>query len=54
LFGLEDRINSPGGAGGENWRFRMPWSLSEIDRTPWLNSVGTKLAAIIGITRRSR
>jgi 4-alpha-glucanotransferase len=52
LFGLDDRINSPGSSGGENWRFRLPWSLAEIDSTPWLNSVGTKLAAIIGITRR--
>lgn len=52
LFGLEDRINSPGTTGGDNWRFRLPWTLAEIDSDPALSSVGTKLASIIGITRR--
>jgi 4-alpha-glucanotransferase len=52
LFGLEDRINSPGTVGGDNWRFRLPWTLTEIDTTPALNAVGIKLASIIGITRR--
>ena len=52
LFGLEDRINRPGTTGGDNWRFRVPWSLTEIRADPALNSIGTKLASIIGITRR--
>ena len=52
LFGLEDRINSPGTSGGNNWRFRLPWTLTEIGASPELNAVGTKLASIIGITRR--
>jgi 4-alpha-glucanotransferase len=52
LFSLDDRINRPGSNGGENWRFRLPWTLTEIRADPVLNSVGTKLASIIGITRR--
>jgi len=52
LFGLEDRINRPGTHGGENWRFRLPWSLTEIRADPLLSSACTKLASIIGITRR--
>ncbi|MCF7734318.1 MAG: 4-alpha-glucanotransferase, partial [Akkermansiaceae bacterium] len=52
LFGLEDRINAPGSPGDTNWRFRLPWTLTEVNETPALNSVGSKLAAIIGITRR--
>ena len=52
LFGLEDRINRPGTNGGENWRFRLPWTLAEIRADPTLNSTGTKLASIIGVTRR--
>lgn len=54
LFGLEDRINSPGVAGGNNWRFRMPWTMDEIRTDPSLDSVGVKLASIIGITGRGR
>lgn len=52
LFGLEGRINSPGTAGGENWRLRLPWSIAEIRSTPALSAVGSKLSSIIGITGR--
>ena len=52
LFGLDDRINHPGTSGGENWRFRLPWTLEEIEEDPALQAVGQKLAAIISITRR--
>ena len=52
LFGLEDRINRPGTHGSHNWSFRLPWNLSEIAADPTLSATGTKLAAIIGITRR--
>ena len=52
LFGLDDRINRPGTNGGDNWRFRLPWTLTEIRADPALMSAGTKLASIIGITRR--
>jgi len=52
LFGLDERINHPGTTGGQNWRFRMPWTLEEIDEEPALRAVCEKLAAIISITRR--
>jgi 4-alpha-glucanotransferase len=52
LFGLSDRINSPGTWGGANWRFRLPWTLSEIRSRPELRATGDKLSSIIGITRR--
>ncbi|MEO7098748.1 MAG: 4-alpha-glucanotransferase [Luteolibacter sp.] len=52
LFGLDDRINHPGTSGGENWRFRLPWTPEEIEEDPSLQAVGQKLAAIISITRR--
>ncbi|MEI7908985.1 MAG: 4-alpha-glucanotransferase [Verrucomicrobiota bacterium] len=52
LFGLDDRINRPGTYGGDNWRFRLPWTLAEIRADPELNSASIKLASIIGITHR--
>jgi 4-alpha-glucanotransferase len=53
LFGLGERINRPGTSGGENWRFRMPWTLEEIEDDPALKAVGQKLAATISITHRA-
>ena len=44
-------MNTPSTADG-NWRFRLPWTLTDINETPGLNAVGSKLASIIGITRR--
>ena len=52
LFALEDRINEPGTSGGNNWRFRLPWTLEEIRNDPKLAGHGSKLMSIIGITRR--
>ena len=52
LFGLEDRINCPGTSGSHNWSFRLPWTLAQIRADPALASTCTKLASIIGITRR--
>lgn len=52
LFGLEDRINRPGTHNADNWSFRLPWTLAEIRSDPALSATGTKLASIIGITRR--
>lgn len=52
LFGLNDRINQPGTRGGNNWRFRLPWTLEEIRSDPHLSEIGRKLAAAISITRR--
>ena len=53
LFGLDERINQPGTFGGENWRFRLPWTLDEIRDDPQLKSNCDKLATIISITRRA-
>ena len=52
LFDIEERINTPGSGGDANWRFRLPWNLTEIRTHPALGSVGYKLASIIGATRR--
>ncbi len=53
LFGLNDRINHPGTSGGQNWRFRLPWTLTEICGDPTLEANCRKLATIISITRRA-
>ncbi|MBK1817559.1 4-alpha-glucanotransferase [Luteolibacter yonseiensis] len=53
LFSLDDRFNHPGTTGGENWRYRLPWTLEEIMEDPLLRANGEKFAAIISITRRS-
>jgi len=52
LFGLDARINSPGTSGGENWRFRLPWTLRQIENDPNLKEICRKFAAIISITGR--
>lgn len=52
LFGMSDRYNQPGTVGGENWRFRLPWTISEIRNDVSLRSAANKLASLIGITRR--
>ena len=52
LFGIDDRINHPGTSGGENWRFRLPWTLEEIREDASLNAICQKLDSIISITRR--
>jgi 4-alpha-glucanotransferase len=54
LFDLDVRINQPGRHDGENWRFRLPWTLAEITADPHLSATGNKLRSIIGITRRGR
>jgi 4-alpha-glucanotransferase len=53
LFGLDVRINHPGTTGGQNWRFRMPWTLDQIESDPHLQDTCRKLAAAISITRRA-
>ena len=52
LFALDDRINQPGTRGGNNWRFRIPWTLDEIRSDSRLGEICRKLAAAISITRR--
>ena len=53
LFSLHDQINHPGTMGGQNWRFRLPWTLEEIRTDPQLQANCQKLASIISITHRA-
>ena len=53
LFSLDDRFNHPGTTGGENWRFRLPWTLKEIRADSRLDENCKKLATLISITRRA-
>lgn len=53
LFGLDERINRPGTSGGENWRFRLPWTLRQIETDPRQQEICRKFAAVISITRRA-
>lgn len=39
LFGLRDRINVPGTVSPENWSFRLPWTLEEMERDPFVEKV---------------
>ncbi len=52
LFGLDERFNHPGTSGGENWRYRLPWTMGEILENPQLKACGHTLASIISITKR--
>lgn len=52
LFGLDERFNHPGTTGGENWRYRLPWTLDEIMEDPQKSDCCAKLASLITITRR--
>ena len=52
LFDLEDQFNRPGTTDVDNWRFRLPWTLTEIRENPELEGNCQKLASLIGITRR--
>ncbi len=52
LFGLNVRINHPGTSGGDNWRFRLPWSLAQIEDDPQLDEICRKFSAMVSITRR--
>ena len=53
LFSLDERFNHPGTTGGENWRYRLPWTLEEIRDDPHLQGICDKLASLISITHRS-
>lgn len=54
LFDIPGRINRPGGAhAADNWTFRVPWTVEELDSDPRLVEIGNKLAATIGVTRRA-
>ena len=53
LFNLDEQFNHPGSTGGENWRFRLPWTLAEIEGNPQLASTCQKFATLISITHRA-
>ncbi len=53
LFGLDDRFNHPGTTGGENWRYRLPWTLDEIRADPQLAATCQMLATLISISGRT-
>lgn len=52
LFDLDERINHPGTTGEQNWRFRLPWTLDEIEATPHLKATCQKFSTIINLTGR--
>jgi 4-alpha-glucanotransferase len=52
-FSLDERFNHPGTRGGENWRYRLPWTLDEIRADPQLSASSVKLSNLISITGRS-
>jgi 4-alpha-glucanotransferase len=43
LLGLRDRINTPGTVGGQNWSWRLPRPLEELDADP---AVASRLDAV--------
>lgn len=53
LFDIDERINQPGTTGGGNWRFRLPWTLREIQADSRLSEACRRFAAAISITRRA-
>lgn len=53
LFSLDARFNHPGTSGGENWRYRLPWTLDEIRADSRLEENCKKMAKLISITRRA-
>jgi 4-alpha-glucanotransferase len=53
LFGIDERINHPGTTGGGNWRFRLPWTLDEIEADPRMQDICRKFATAISITHRA-
>jgi 4-alpha-glucanotransferase len=38
LFGLTDRINTPGTAGGGNWSLRLPWTVAGLKKSKVLGA----------------
>lgn len=45
LFGFRDRINLPGTVGPENWAYRLPWTLEEMGRDPFVKKTADELLA---------
>ncbi len=53
LFSIDERINRPGTTGFQNWSFRLPWTIDQIDTDPHLQDICRKLSATISITGRA-
>ena len=53
LFDIDERINHPGTRGGDNWRFRLPWTLRQIQADPRLSEICRKFAVAISLTGRA-
>jgi 4-alpha-glucanotransferase len=53
LFDIDTRINEPGTRGGNNWRFRVPWTIRQIREDGRLREISRKFAAAISLTRRA-
>jgi 4-alpha-glucanotransferase len=52
LFGMQDRYNRPGTVGGENWRFRLPFTLEEMQSRAALANSALLLREVIQETSR--
>lgn len=44
LFGLRERINTPGTVSRDNWSFRLPWTIDEMERDPYVQKVAAASA----------
>jgi 4-alpha-glucanotransferase len=53
LFGLDDRFNTPGTLGGENWRTRLPWSVRQLRDDPLLRREAKRLHNLARQTNRA-
>ncbi len=52
LFGMFDRYNRPGTVGGGNWRFRLPFTLAEMQHRKDLAEASTRMREVIEATDR--
>ncbi len=47
LYGMSDRFNMPGTLGGENWRFRLPFTIDDSKKDRTLGAEAVKLGKTI-------
>lgn len=52
LFGIDERINHPGTSGKQNWSFRLPWTLEQIQADTQLSDICRKFSTSISLTHR--
>jgi 4-alpha-glucanotransferase len=53
VFGWRDRINVPGVVNEQNWTWRLPWAIDDLDRAPDVREREAFLAALCRDTGRS-